>query len=76
MSNSNYHQLIKSQEDIIKKHYSTPIYTSITRPAIIPVIKKKLNLKKSIKQKTTTNSDEEELQQTKKRHDTNFIIED
>ena len=47
MSNSNYHQLIKSQEDIIKKHYSTPIYTSITRPAIIPVIKKKLNLKKS-----------------------------
>lgn len=75
----NYHTALQQQEDIIRRHYSTPIYTSITRTTTIPV-SKKLNLKKSIKQKQIQLDDEEEdkkhIPQTKKRGDTNFIVED
>jgi hypothetical protein len=76
---TNYHTTLQKQEDIIRRHYSAPIYTSITRTTTIPVSRKKLNLKKSIKQKSAQSNDDEDkkdLVKTKKRGDTNFIVED
>ena len=75
---TNYHTTLQKQEDIIRRHYSAPIYTSITRTTTIPVSRKKLNLKKSIKQKQIQSDDEDkkDIPQTKKRGDTNFIVED
>lgn len=84
---TNYHDFLKHQEDIIRRHYSTPIYTSISRTTSLPVSRKKLNFKKSIKQKpshTNQSSNPDQLEdednkhthQTKKRGDTNFIVED
>ena len=74
----NYHTALQKQEDIIRRHYSTPIYTSTVRTTTIPVSRKKLNLKKSIKQKQIQSEDEDkkDIPQTKKRGDTNFIVED
>ena len=45
----NYRDSLKKQEDIIMRHFSTPIYTTHTRTSSIPVHKKKLILKKTLK---------------------------
>ena len=77
----NYHASIKQQEDMILKHYASPIYTTRTRTTTIPVHKKKLIIKKTLKQTTKPDDETKPDKHSKKNHMiggkySNFIIED
>ena len=79
----NYHDILKKQESIVLKHYSAPIYTNHTRTTALPVHKKKLLIKKTLKQASKTDEDSNSIlnkeKQTKKRgngEDASFIVED
>ena len=80
----NYHDILKKQESIVLKHYSAPIYTNHTRTTALPVHRKKLLVKKTLKQASKTDEDSTPVRdkdkQTKKRigglEDTSFIVED
>lgn len=75
-SDSNYHNTLKKQAAIILNHYSTPIFSSISRKTSFPIRKKKLlNLKKTIKQQSDTN-DSVDKQSKKQIIIDKFIIED
>ena len=72
----NYRDSIKKQEDIILAHYSSGIYSSHTRATALPVHKKKLEIKKTIKNASKETIDEP-IKQTKKRGgNVDFIVED
>jgi hypothetical protein len=79
----NYYDILKRQESIILKHYSSPIYTNQTRTTALPVHRKKMLIKKTLKQASKTDEDSTSIRdkekQTKKRgngEDASFIVED
>ena len=72
----NYRDILKKQEDIILAHYSSGIYSSHTRTTSLPVHKKKLDLKKTIKNANKEGIDEPSKQTKKRSGNTDFIVED
>lgn len=45
----NYNKYLHQQEQIIMKHFTSPIYVSRNKTTAIPVYKKKLAIKKTLK---------------------------
>jgi len=55
----NYNKLLQEQEQIILKHFSAPIYQSNSKSNSLPVFKKKIDLKKTLKKQIQTMQDKE-----------------
>jgi len=72
----NYRDSIKKQEELILLHYTSSIYMPHTRTTALPVHKKKLVLKKTIKNATKESIDESSKQTKKRGVNADFIVED
>jgi hypothetical protein len=55
----NYNKLLQEQEQIILKHVSAPIYQSNSKLNSLPVFKKKIDFKKTLKKQIQTKQDKE-----------------